>query len=149
MKAVIRLTRLSALTLSLGFSLIGCSSSGTPYPYEVTTSAAHVRVTVPVAGVFRVQLSTSADFPEIPSYAVDPAVLSPGATSTVETSDAAIVVHSGAAALRVNKNPLKLELLDDAGNVVAQETAPIAWTDQTAAGGAPISQKGATISWEL
>jgi hypothetical protein len=36
--------------------VIGCSSSSTT-PYEVTTSAAHVRVTVPMAGVFRVQLS--------------------------------------------------------------------------------------------
>jgi hypothetical protein len=32
---------------------------------------------------------------------------------------------------------------------VAQETAPVAWTDQTAADGAPIAQKGATIAWEL
>lgn len=62
MKAVIRLTRLSVLSLSL--SLIGCSSGSTTY--EVTTSAAHVRVTVPVAGVLRVQLSASADFPEPP-----------------------------------------------------------------------------------
>jgi alpha-glucosidase len=108
-----------------------------------------VRVTVPVTGVFRVELSASADFPELPSYAVDPSVLMPGAPSTIETSDAAIVVHSGQAALRVNKDPLKLELLDASGNVVAQETAPIAWTDQTAADGAPISQKGATISWQL
>ena len=146
MKAVIRLTRLSALTLWLSWT--GCSSSSTT-PYELTTSAAHVRVTVPVTGVFRVQLSASGDFPEIPSYAVDPSVLTPGVPSIVETSDAAIVVHSGAAALRVNKDPLKLELLDAAGNVVAQETAPIAWTDQTAADGAPISQNGATISWEL
>jgi alpha-glucosidase len=146
MKAGIRLARLSTLTLSL--SWIGCIGHGAA-PYEVTTSAAHVRVTVPVAGVFRVQLSASGDFPELPSYAVDPSVLTPGARSTVDTSDAAIVVHSGAAALRVNKNPLKLELLDAAGDVVAQETAPIAWTAQTAAGGVAISQKGATISWEL
>jgi alpha-glucosidase len=145
MKTVIRWTGRSALLLSV--SLLGCSSSRTPY--EITTSAAHVRVTVPVAGVFRVQLSPSADFPEIPSYAVDPSVLTAGAPSTVETSDAAIVVRSGTAALRIRKNPLKLELLDAGGNVVAQETAPIAWTDQTAAGGAPLSQKGATISWEL
>lgn len=147
MKAVISLTRPSAITLTLSLSLIGCTSSSTAY--EVTTSTAHVRVTVPVAGVFRVQLSASADFPENPSYAVDPSVLTPGAPLTIETSDAAIVVRSGAAALRVNKDPLKLELLDAAGNVVAQETAPIAWTDQTDAGGAPISQRGATISWEL
>jgi alpha-glucosidase len=146
MKAGIRSTRLSTLTLSL--SWIGCISSSTTR-YEVTTSAAHVRVTVPAPGVFRVQLSASGDFPEIPSFAVDPSVLTPGVRSTVETSDAAIVVHSGAAALRVHKNPLKLELLDAAGGVVAQETAPIAWTDQTATSGAPISHKGATISWEL
>ena len=55
MKAVTPLTRLSALTLLL----LGCSSGGVPYPYEVTTSTAHVRVTVHVAGVFRVQLSRS------------------------------------------------------------------------------------------
>jgi alpha-glucosidase len=147
MKAVLRLTRLSALPISL--ALIGCSGSSRTTPYEVTTSAAHVRVTVPVAGVFRVQLSASADFPEIPSYAVDPAALTAGETATVETSDAGFVVHSGAAALRVTKDPLKLELLDAAGDVVAQETAPIAWTNQTAADGAPIAQTGATISWEL
>jgi alpha-glucosidase len=135
------------VAVSLSFAL-GCGDSTTT-PYELTTAAAHVRVTVPVEGVFRVQLAATGDFPEIPSYAVDPAVLTPGVRAAVETSDAAIVVHSGAAALRIHKDPLKLELLDAAGNVLAQEAAPIAWTDQTAADGTPISQRGATISWEL
>jgi hypothetical protein len=82
--------------------------------------------------------SRRAPIPGDPVLRGRPSMLTPGVRSAVETSDAAVVVPSGAAALRVNENPL--ELLDAAGNVVAQETAPIAWTDQTAAVGVPTSQ---------
>jgi alpha-glucosidase len=114
--------------------------SSLPKPVDIATSAAQVRVTVPLAGVFRVQLSQSDTFPQIPSFAVDPAALSSSADFTVDTTDAAVTIHSGSSALRVTKSPLTLALLDGSGNVVAEEAAPIAWADQTG---------GATVSWRL
>lgn len=142
MKMVAPSTRLFLAAFTLWPLLAGCTTSheekGTTQ-VEVATSAAVVRVTAPLPGTFRVRLSRSASFQELPSFAVDPGVLTPGTPLTLDTSDpAVVVVRSGAAALRIAKEPLRIALLDGDGQVVAQESAPVAWSDQ-----------GATVSWQL
>jgi alpha-glucosidase len=143
-----RLTKRSAFALGLHvLALAGCDGADgeeRPPPIDeirevdVETSAAHVRVTTPYAGVFRVRLSQDPEFPELPSFAVAPGALAGGVAFTVESSDSEVVVHSGDAALRITKDPTGLALLNGEGEVVAEEAAPIAWDEQ-----------GATISWTL
>ncbi len=147
MKMTARMTKRSALAFGCLLALAACDGGAgedrQPPGAEITevdvdTSAAHVRVTTPYAGVFRVRLSQDPSFPELASFAVVPTALVGGVPFTVDSSDGEVVVHSGEAALRIARDPLNLALLNGEGQVVAEEAAPIAW-----------NQEGATISWAL
>jgi alpha-glucosidase len=144
MRSFTRLTPLLTLAAAVALPFLGCSagggSSSTRKTYvDVEASDAFVRVSVPAPGTFRVRLSESSDFPEVPSFAVDPEALAGGADFTVDTSEpGAVVVRTAQGAVRVRQDPLQIALLDAAGNVVAAEAQPVVWEGQ-----------GARVSWSL
>ncbi len=126
----------------------GATANPARAPWEIDTAEGRVRVSALSGGAFHVRLSRHpeegmrdalrAPPPEWGSFAVDPAALTP-APYSVDTSDPGrVVVRAGGAALQIKRSPLQLALLDAAGQVVAQEAAPVAW-----------EREGASLAWQL
>jgi len=115
-------------------ALSACASNGKRAPTDgpvtivgnvatIPTAEARVRVSAPVPGALRVQLSPAGDAPPVvTSFAVDPAVLAAPGALTVDEADGVVTVHAGAAAVRVTRSPLRIALLDADGAVVAGQT---------------------------
>jgi alpha-glucosidase len=100
----------------------GChNGASTP----VTTDDALVQASAPAADILRVQLSPVGQTPlSIPSFAVDPAALANPTPLSVEADGGVTTYRTSAMGVRVSHSPLRVDLLDGAGAVVAELAGP-------------------------
>ncbi len=100
---------------------------------DLFTPGAHLRATVPLAGVVRVRLwPTGAAAPDV-SFAVDAAAAHP-VPFVVEESGEEVRLRAGSLTLRVNRRTLAFALRDAGGQLVAEAPEPATW-DPAGAGG--------------
>jgi len=113
---------------------LGCSKEAPP---AGTTDDALVRVSAPTAGVMRVQLSPAGQAPPtVESFAVDSVALVSPVSVSVETDGGVTTYRTSAMGVRVAHSPLRVDLLDATGAVVAGLAGPmgfaprpsVAWT---------------------
>jgi alpha-glucosidase len=97
----------------------------------VTTDDAIVQVSAPAAGVVRVQLSPVGQTPpSVASFAVDPAALANPVPVSVEVDGGVTTFRTSAMGVRVTHSPLRVDLLDDTGAVVAKLAGPAVFARQ-------------------
>ena len=97
----------------------------------VTTDDAIVQVSAPAAGVVRVQLSPVGQTPpSVASFAVDPAALANPVPVSVEVDGGVTTFRTSAMGVRVTHSPLRVDLLDDTGAVVAELAGPAVFARQ-------------------
>jgi alpha-glucosidase len=94
-----------------------------------TPADAIVRVSAPAADVMRVQLSpVGQPPPSVTSFAVDPTALSTPVPVTVEEDGGVTTYRTAAMGVRVSHSPLRVDLIDASGAVVAGLPSPVAFS---------------------
>jgi len=88
---------------------------------EIRAGAAKVRVSVLSPNVVRLRYTLDGVFPENHSFAVLPGVFPEGAKFEVTNSSDAVTVNAGAVQVRVEKKPLRVVCLDEAGAVINED----------------------------
>jgi len=113
----------------------GCHSSSAT---AVTTDDAVVQVSAPADGVLRVQLLPIGQTPpSIPSFAVDPAALANPVPLAVDADGGVTTYRTLTMGVRVSHSPLRVDLLDGAGAVVA------------GLGGSAVFAREPAVTWTL
>lgn len=90
---------------------------------ELSTTAGVLNVTAPRPDTFRIRWARSKDAKGLPSFAVEPALLQGGVAPKIEESDTLLLLRTERALLRIDKQPLRISLLDQAGAVIAEDVA--------------------------
>jgi alpha-glucosidase len=96
---------------------------------ELTTTAGVLQLDAPRSDTFRIRVARSKDARGLPSFAVEPEALRGGVSPKVEESDTLVMLRTEQALLRVDKNPLRIRLMNSAGDVVADEALHVTWQD--------------------
>lgn len=102
------------------------SSKRTPQGIELELAGGKLAISAPRADTFRVHLARQGAR-ELPSFAVDEAALSSPAALQIEESDGLVLLRTDKALLRIDKQPLRLRLMDQAGHVVSDPALQVDW----------------------
>ena len=104
------------------------SSRRTPHELELLTSHGLLGVSAPRPDTFRLRVARTASSRRLPSFAVD-AGAPPSAPLVVEESDTLLIVRTAEAMLRIDKQPLRLRLMDATGRLIADDVARVEFAD--------------------
>jgi alpha-glucosidase len=96
---------------------------------ELETSAGVLRITAPRADTFRVHVARSKSAHGLPSFAVEAETLASAVTPQVEESASLVLLRTEQALLRIDKKPLRIRLMNPAGDVVADEALRVSWQE--------------------
>lgn len=94
---------------------------------ELETTAGILSISTPLADTFRVRLLRARTARPLPDFAVDSQALPPPLKPVVEESQTMLLVRSAGSMLRIDKDPLRVRLLDGAGHVLAEDAVSVAW----------------------
>jgi alpha-glucosidase len=97
---------------------------------RLETGAGILQLSAPRPDTFRIRVARSADARALPSFAVDAEALAGQSALKIEESDTLVLLRTDQALLRVDKQPLRLRLLDAAGQLVADDALRVTWQDQ-------------------
>jgi len=104
-------------------------SSKTSDGVELETGAGIWQLSAPRADTFRVHVARSRQAHGLPAFAVDAEALAHPSALKIEESDTLLLLRTEQALLRVDKKPLRLRLLDRAGEVVADQALRVTWEE--------------------
>jgi alpha-glucosidase len=93
------------------------------------TSAGVLAISMPRSDTFRLHVARSRDAKALPSFALEPDAQALAVTPKIEESDALIFLRSERAMLRIEKNPLRIRLMNPAGDVIADDALRIGWQE--------------------
>jgi alpha-glucosidase len=99
-----------------------------PTAVELETSDGFVRVTMPLPDVFRVRVARQRGARGLASLAVVPELAAKEQPLSVEESTSMLLLRSGQALLRIDKDPLRVRLLDQSGNSLVDDAARVRWS---------------------
>jgi alpha-glucosidase len=99
------------------------SSVRTGLGVELTTSAGVLRVSTPRADTFRLQLAKSKAEQPLASFAVEAS--SAGIVPAIEESDTLLLLRTPQALLRIDKQPLRITLMDSGGIPIMEDVARV------------------------
>jgi alpha-glucosidase len=99
------------------------SSVRSPGGIEITTTAGVMQVTTPRPDTFRIHWAKGSDSKGLPSFAIELATLQGGSAPKIEESETLLMLRSERALLRIDKQPLRITLMDDTGAVIAEDVA--------------------------
>jgi alpha-glucosidase len=95
---------------------------------ELETTSGMLWVSAARDDTFRVRVARGKDARGLPSFAIATgAATASAATLEVEESSTSIILRTARARLRVDKKPLRLQLLTDSGEVVSDEALRVTW----------------------
>jgi alpha-glucosidase len=94
---------------------------------RLETSAGILQFSAPRADAFRVRVARSENARGLPSFAVDAEALAGTVSLKIEESDTLVLLRTEQALLRIDKKPLRLRLMDAAGEVVADQALGVTW----------------------
>lgn len=98
-------------------------SSRTADGLELTTTAGVLRVSAPRADTFRLQLAKSKSDQPLPSFAVEASAMRAGVAPAIEESASLFMLRTPQALLRIDKQPLRVTLMDSAGVPIMEDVA--------------------------
>lgn len=121
-----------ALGLCLGCAPKSVATSPQPTnPFDIATAEGRVRVTLLAPNSVRCVITRSATGPVPASFAVESTAASPPSFPfSSEQSDDAVVIRTAELTLRIEKHPLRVRLLDSAGRIAGELSAPVAWRER-------------------
>lgn len=96
---------------------------------ELETSAGLFRISAPRPDTFLIRIRRNEAARALPSFAVEPQALQGGAPPKIEESDSLVLLRTEQALLRIDKKPLRIRLMNLAGDVVADEALHVTWDE--------------------
>lgn len=109
----------------------------TPTAVELETRDGFVRITSPQPDVFRFHFARQRGARALPSFAVDAAALAEERPLRTEESGA-LVLHSEGSMLRIDEQPLRIDLLNAGGTLLVQDALRVS-----------CQKAGLTLDWAL
>ena len=100
----------------------------TPTAVELETRDGFVRITSPQPGVFRCHIARQRGARALPSFAVDAAAVAEERPLQAEESGA-LVLRSEGSMLRIEEQPLRVDLLTASGTLLARDALQVSWRE--------------------
>lgn len=105
------------------------ASTKTSSGIELQVKGGRLTISAPRADTFRVHVARTGAR-ELASFAVDPAALTTPAKLELEESDTLVLVRTEQALLRIEKQPLRMRLMDPSGHIISDPALQLAWPDK-------------------
>ena len=102
-------------------------TASTPDGFELETSAGLFWISAPRPDTFRLRIARRKSARGLPSFAVEPDALRAAVRPLVEESDSLVLLRTEQALLRIDKKPLRIRLMNPAGEVIADEALRVTW----------------------
>src|SRR5438067_274584 len=99
-----------------------------PNGVELTAGKSAVRVVAVTDSVIRVRVAQSGSFPDDHSWAILPEALPKPPTVRIVDSPKSVVFSVASGAVRIEKSPLRIQFLDEAGKLLQADSRPMAFS---------------------
>lgn len=100
-------------------------------PFDFVTTEGRLRITLLSPNTVRCSLTRSPAGTVPASFALDSTGNAPPSFPfQTEQSDDAVVIRTSELGLRIEKHPLRVQLLDAAGRVLGEQASPVAWQER-------------------